>query len=327
MEPELAADGCNWHTYGSWVLKALSEDDLTGYLDGSETRPTNPRLLQGDGDDWTPQTDEEREAVTVWRTADDAWQQHAAMAHYLIISGIPDSILVLVVHLETPHKTFAYLENRYGRIPRPEIQMVVDKAVQQHDMPYEQCKAENGNNEPVNSHGGEEDSLDIPSNSAETTDGHARPEVEVVDAQQADDDLQLVEDRATDSEWPEECGSALEAPDESSQCASDKVTESRNLPEPSSEALKPVDKTAGRTGGYPIECTDDRHLLTSDEIILSIPDPPDARIECPTSGKHTPTQSYSATSMVLKQPVRTRRYKVPQGKQLLSVSMCPLTII
>ncbi|KAI6110654.1 hypothetical protein EV401DRAFT_1992796 [Pisolithus croceorrhizus] len=30
--------------------------------------------------------------------------------------------------------------------------------------------------------------------------------------------------------------------------------------------------------------------------------------------------------MVLKQPVRTRRYKVPQGKQLLSVSMCPLTM-
>ncbi|KAI6100946.1 hypothetical protein EV401DRAFT_2215090 [Pisolithus croceorrhizus] len=135
MEPELTADGCNWHTYGSWVLKALSEDDLTGYLDGSETRPTNPRLLQGDGDDWTPQTDKEREAVAVWRTADNAWQQRAAMAHYLIISGIPDSILMLIMHLETPHETFAYLENRYGRIPRPEIQMVVDEAVQQHDMP------------------------------------------------------------------------------------------------------------------------------------------------------------------------------------------------
>ncbi|KAI6103227.1 hypothetical protein EV401DRAFT_2079628 [Pisolithus croceorrhizus] len=114
MEPELAADGCNWHTYGSWVLKALSEDDLMGYLDGSETRPTNPRLLQGDGDGWTPQTDEEREAVAVWRTADNAWQQQAAMAHYLIISGIPDSILMLIMHLETPHETFAYLENRYG---------------------------------------------------------------------------------------------------------------------------------------------------------------------------------------------------------------------
>ncbi|KAI6152911.1 hypothetical protein EDD17DRAFT_1633204 [Pisolithus thermaeus] len=158
MEPELAADGCNWHTYGSWVLKALSEDDLTGYLDG---------LLQGDGDDWTPQTDEEREAVTVWRTTDDAWQQCAAMAHYLIISGIPDSILMLVMHLETPHETFAYLENCYSRIPRPEIQKVVDEAIQQHDMPYEQCEAENGNNKPENSHGGEEDSLHIPRDSAE----------------------------------------------------------------------------------------------------------------------------------------------------------------
>ncbi|KIK10544.1 hypothetical protein PISMIDRAFT_690968 [Pisolithus microcarpus 441] len=61
MEPKLAADGCkcNWHTYGSWVLKAILEDDLMGYLEGSETRPTHPSLLQGDGDGWTPQTDEE----------------------------------------------------------------------------------------------------------------------------------------------------------------------------------------------------------------------------------------------------------------------------
>ncbi|KAI6011835.1 hypothetical protein EDC04DRAFT_3145644, partial [Pisolithus marmoratus] len=65
MEPELAEDGCNWHNY-----------------DGSETQPTNPSLLQGGGDDWTPQTDEEREAVMVWRTNDSVWQQQAATAHY-----------------------------------------------------------------------------------------------------------------------------------------------------------------------------------------------------------------------------------------------------
>ncbi|KAI6094808.1 hypothetical protein F5141DRAFT_1069076 [Pisolithus sp. B1] len=102
------------------------------------------------------------------------------MAHYLIISGIPDSILMLIMHLETPHETFAYLKNRYGRIPRLEIQKVVDEAIQQHDMPYEQCEAENGNNELENSHGGEEDSLHIPSDSTETTNGCTKPEVEDV---------------------------------------------------------------------------------------------------------------------------------------------------
>ncbi|KAI6094319.1 hypothetical protein EDD16DRAFT_1733837 [Pisolithus croceorrhizus] len=159
------------------------------------------------------------------------------MAHYLIISGIPDSILMLIMHLETPHETFAYLENRYGRIPRPETCKVVDKAIQQHDMPYEQCEAENGNNEPVNSRGREDDSLDIPSDSAETTDGHMKPEVEVVDARQAGDDLQVVVDRATDLEWPAECASTLEAPDKGSQCADNKAGEDKDLPT-SSDTLK-----------------------------------------------------------------------------------------
>ncbi|KAI6098934.1 hypothetical protein EDD17DRAFT_1043823 [Pisolithus thermaeus] len=292
MEPELAADGCNWHTYGSWVLKVLSEDNLMGYLDGSETRPTNPRLLQGDGDGWTPQTDEEREAVMVWRTADNAWQQRAAMAHYLIISGIPDSILMLIMHLETPHETFAYLENHYGRIPRPETRKVVDEAIQQHDMPYEQCEAENGNNEPVNSHGREDDSLDIPSDSAETTDGHTKPEVEVVDARQAGDDLQVVVDRATDLEWPAECASTLEAPDKGSQCASDKVVESWDLPEVNSEALEPAGHTtrlASRCCNkcIPRTCLEySQHAWTNGETILDIPDPPSTRSGHPTLGSH-----------------------------------------
>ncbi|KAI6128460.1 hypothetical protein EDD16DRAFT_1741728 [Pisolithus croceorrhizus] len=254
------------------------------------------------------------------------------MAHQFIIYGLPDSILMLIMHLETPHETFAYLENRYGRIPRPEIQKVVDEAVQQHDMRYEQCEAENGNNKLENSCGGE-DSLHIPSDSAETTNGCAKPEVEVRDARQARDDLQVVVDRAMDSEWQAECASMLEAPDKDSQCTSNKVVESGDLPEPSSKALDPVDSIAGRAGGRSIECIpqtcleySQRAQTKNNEIILNIPDPPDERIECPTSGQCTPTRSYSATSMVPKQPVHTQRYKVPQGKQLLSVSMCPLTM-
>lgn len=35
--PKLTEHGCNWQTYGGWVLQALSEDSLMGYLDGSET--------------------------------------------------------------------------------------------------------------------------------------------------------------------------------------------------------------------------------------------------------------------------------------------------
>ncbi|KIK15433.1 hypothetical protein PISMIDRAFT_115190 [Pisolithus microcarpus 441] len=64
----------------------------------------------------------------VWRTADDVWQQWVAMAHYLIISGIPDSVLMLIMHLETPHETFTYLKSHYSRIWRPKCSKVVDEA-------------------------------------------------------------------------------------------------------------------------------------------------------------------------------------------------------
>ncbi|KIK25404.1 hypothetical protein PISMIDRAFT_677257 [Pisolithus microcarpus 441] len=45
MEPKLTADGCNWHTYGGWVLKAISEDDLMGYLKGNEKLSQSGELL------------------------------------------------------------------------------------------------------------------------------------------------------------------------------------------------------------------------------------------------------------------------------------------
>ncbi|KAI6021097.1 hypothetical protein EDC04DRAFT_382131 [Pisolithus marmoratus] len=324
MEPELAEDGCNWHNYGSWVLKALLEDDLMGYLDGSETRPTNPSLLQGGGDDWTPQTDEEREAVMVWRTNDSMWQQRAAMAHYVIISGIPDSILMLVMHLETPHETFAYLENRYGSIPRPESLKFVDKTARQHDLPSKQYVTEESAlgtcdsvNKPLDTPSMEEDPSDFPNDCAEITDGHEEPKAEIVDARLVENHLLVVEVGTVDAEWSNERTNALDAPDEGSQCASNKVAESRDLPEPSSKALDPVDSTVGQASGRPIKCIPQTCLKynqcteTNSETILDIPDPPDTQSEHPILGSHTPTRTHSATSTEFFLPVLETAPKEP----------------
>ncbi|KAI6045901.1 hypothetical protein EDC04DRAFT_3086655 [Pisolithus marmoratus] len=182
MEPELAEDGCNWHTYGSWVLKVISEDGLMSYLDGLK----NDLQLQ-----------------------------------------------------KTPHKTFAYLKNCYGSIPRPESLKVVDETVQQHDLPSEHV---------------EENPPDIPSDSAETAEGCAKPKAEVIDAQQVEDDI---EDRAADLEWPAECTSTLKTPD------------------------KDVGNAVGQAGvqlQMPIE--DNQFLLIDDKTIVNTPDPPDVLIEC-----------------------------------------------
>ncbi|KAI6096037.1 hypothetical protein F5141DRAFT_1221119 [Pisolithus sp. B1] len=243
--PELAEDGCNWQTYSSWVLKAISEDGLMGDLDGSETRPTTPKLLQEYGAGWTPRTNEERDVITAWKTADDAWHQRATMAHQFIIYGLPDSILMLCMHLDTPREAFAYLEYRYGQIPRPEIQKTVDEAVQQHDMPSEQymtgesaqstCDSDNG---PENLPGGHEDPADSPNDCAETKSRYLTPETEVVDARHVEPYLLEVEVGDTGGMWLDECTNALKAPDECSQRESNKVKEDEDLPQMSSEALE-----------------------------------------------------------------------------------------
>ncbi|KAI6000247.1 hypothetical protein EDC04DRAFT_3096024 [Pisolithus marmoratus] len=219
MEPELAEDGCNWHTYGSWVLKAISEEGLMGYLDGSETRPTTPKLLQEYGARWTPRTNEERDELAAWQAADDAWQQRTAMVHHIIISGIPDSILMLCMHVDTPHEAFAYLENRYGSIPRPKRLEVVDEAPQQHDMSSEQYMTGesaqstcDSDNKPLDTPGVEEDPSDFPNDCAEIPTGHQELKMEIVDVRHVES----------------KCTNAFEAPDKSGQCIQDDADVTRS---------------------------------------------------------------------------------------------------
>ncbi|KAI6127989.1 hypothetical protein EV401DRAFT_2206802 [Pisolithus croceorrhizus] len=166
------------------------------------------------------------------------------MAHQFIIYGLPDSILMLCMHLDTPHKAFAYLECRYGPIPRPESIKVADEAMPQCDMQSEQYATEEGaqgtynsDNEPIYSPEGE-DSLDIPNDCAKTKTRYLTPETEVVDARHVEPYLLEVEVGDTGGMWPDECANALEAPDECSQRASNEVKEDEDLPQMSSEALE-----------------------------------------------------------------------------------------
>ncbi|KAI6095148.1 hypothetical protein F5141DRAFT_1068635 [Pisolithus sp. B1] len=242
--PELAEDGCNWQTYGSWVLKAISEDGLMGHLDGSETRLTTPKLLQEYGARWTPQTNTERDVVMAWKTTDNVWHQRATMAHQFIIYGLPDSILMLCMHLDTPREAFAYLECRYGPIPRPESIKVADEAMPQCDMQSEQYATEEGaqgtynsDNESIYSPEGE-DSLDILNDCTETKSGFLTPKTKVTDAQHVEPHLLVVEVGAMDSKWLDEGMDAPKAPDKGSQHAGDEIEEDEDLPQMSSEALE-----------------------------------------------------------------------------------------
>ncbi|KAI6124687.1 hypothetical protein EV401DRAFT_2207756 [Pisolithus croceorrhizus] len=179
-----------------------------------------------------------------WKTTDNTWHQRAAMAHQFIIYGLPDSILMLCTHLDTPRKAFAYLECHYGPILRPESIKVADEAMPQCNMQSKQYATEEGaqgtynnDNKPIYSPEGE-DSLDIPNDCAKTKSRYLTPETEVVDVRHEEPHLLEVEDRAADSKQPDEGTDTVDAPDKDSQCADDKVKDRQELPTMSSEALE-----------------------------------------------------------------------------------------
>ncbi|KAI5996056.1 hypothetical protein EDC04DRAFT_1197943 [Pisolithus marmoratus] len=209
--PELAHDGHNWTAYGSSVLCAIIDDGLMGFLVGSETRPIHPAELDGRGEGWTPQTDNERNEVAVWRTADQSWTQRNAMVNYTIISGIPDTIFGCMLHLKSPLEKWDYLVKRFGSIPRPESWVAAEEAMRQSDSQPEQSTAgettqstRDSHDEPSNPPSEEADSPDGPNDCAETKSRYLTPETEVVDAQQIELYLPVVEVGTVNSKQPDE---------------------------------------------------------------------------------------------------------------------------
>ncbi|KAI5993450.1 hypothetical protein EDD15DRAFT_2518798 [Pisolithus albus] len=301
--PELAHNGQNWTAYGSSVLCAINDEGLMGFLVGSERRPTHPAELEGRGEGWTPQTDEERDEVAVWRTAEQSWTRRNATVNYTIICGIPDTIFSSMLHLKSPLEKWYYLENRFGRIPRPESWLAAEEAMRQSNLPFERDTAGESsqevgerNDEPKISPGSHEDPVDSLNDCTETESGYLTPETEVAERKNMEPNPPVVEVGGADLELSDEHANMVEAPDEGSWCASDEVEESQDLPGLSSKALEPAGDTTRPPGSRSIESgplpsfEEDQSTRThSDEPILDIPDPPGTHIELSVPRVKSPT--------------------------------------
>ncbi|KAI5988539.1 hypothetical protein EDD15DRAFT_2371206 [Pisolithus albus] len=308
--PELTHNGQNWTAYGSSVLCAINDEGLMGFLVGSERRPIHPAQLEGRGEGWTPQTDDERDEVAVWRTADRSWTQRNATVNYTIVCGIPDTIFSSMLHLKSPLEKWYYLESRFGRIPRPESWLVVEEAMRQGNLLPKQDAAEetahphgDSDDEPANlpersseALEPQEDPPESPDDCAETKSGYLTPETEVVGTQHVELHLPVVEVGSMDWERPDEHANAFKAPEEGGQCTSTKVEESWDLPEPSSKALelecdatRPAGSHSIESGTLPSFEEDQSTLMNGDEPMLNIPDPPGTHAKLPNPQVEPPT--------------------------------------
>ncbi|KAI6095179.1 hypothetical protein EV401DRAFT_2158654 [Pisolithus croceorrhizus] len=145
-----------------------------------------------------------------------------------------------MLQLKSPLKKWSYLEDRFGRIPRPEIWLVAEEAERRsnsNEAAETGQDTHNSDDESRDLPGSQNEPVDSPSDCAKTEAGRAKPEPKVVDTRHLTPYLQGVEVEAIDSKQLEEGANELKAPDEGSQCASDKVEEDDDLPM-SSDALK-----------------------------------------------------------------------------------------
>ncbi|KAI5996822.1 hypothetical protein EDC04DRAFT_2612643 [Pisolithus marmoratus] len=168
---------------------------------------------------------------------------------------------------ETPHETFAYLENCYGSILRPGNWLAAEETAQSADSHYELenlPRAEEGfldsPNDCAKTKSGyltpKTEVVDVQSQVAgscaansnehegdhtETPTGYLEPEVEIVDLWQVDDNLPATEVGVTDVKRHNECVTTLRAADERSQHVANEVAENQRSPEWISEASEPAD--------------------------------------------------------------------------------------
>ncbi|KAI5984741.1 hypothetical protein EDC04DRAFT_3149937 [Pisolithus marmoratus] len=316
--PELAHDGHNWTAYGSLVLCTIIDDGLMGFLVGSETRPVHPAGLDGQGEGWTPQTDEEQDEVAAWQAVDQSWTQRNATVNYMIICGIPDTIFGLMLHLKSPHEKWDYLKKRFSRIPRPASWLVVEETMWGGNLLPKQDIAEetaqptgDSDDEPANLPGGE-DSLDIPNDCAETKSGYLMLETEVVDVQQVVDVLPMFEGGTAGRTWHDKHVKEHEATDKKGQRMEDEVVENRDSPGWRSEASKLADNSTSQGCRHPTEngpqtfVEHNECIRTNSETIADVPDPPgihaelpDPYVKCSMLQDKLLTQMNSATSTEL----------------------------
>ncbi|KAI6096371.1 hypothetical protein F5141DRAFT_1067745 [Pisolithus sp. B1] len=300
LPTKVAHNGHNWTTYTSLVLCAITAKGLMEFLVGSERQPTHPAELQG----------QVSEPETTTETCQEAHKSNDKLktspsGHEDPVDSPSDGTETTDGHAKPKTKVIdmqqvephlpevegAAMESKWldKGADKPEAP---DKGSQSASNEAEDSKDLMMSSEALETQG------DLPfttSKCTKTQTEHREPENEVVDMQQVVDVLLMFEVGTTGRTWHGKHVKEHEAPDDGSQCASNKVAESRNLPEMSCKALNPVDSIAGQTSGHPTDhipqmpIKEKQHAWTHSEMITNVPDPPGTHTEHPAPCIKCPT--------------------------------------
>ncbi|KAI5996520.1 hypothetical protein F5J12DRAFT_785465 [Pisolithus orientalis] len=287
--PELADDGHNWTAYGSWVLNAIADEGLMGFLLGSETRPIHPAQLKGQGEGWTPQTNEERDEVAAWQTSDEFWHKQSSKVNLLLIFGISDYIFSFILHLKAPLEKFTYLEKRYGSVTRPESWKTTEEDAQTtHDNKKDSAELslETVEVTPSQCRQVEASSIDIPTAEVEhALNGHSELELEGVPCEAGSGSMDELGD--ANPKMSSGCTDETSATGTRSQLVVANVTRDLHLLKSGSETFDLAINSTNLENTRAIKTTSqmpvnhDQHIRTCSSLIADIPDPPCIHVTAP----------------------------------------------
>ncbi|KIM56393.1 hypothetical protein SCLCIDRAFT_29627 [Scleroderma citrinum Foug A] len=125
--PELTCENQNWKIYCTHILDSAAMEGVVSHLSGPTPKPVNSHELK-------------------------AWNVSNAVAKYIILEVITDSLLARLVHHELPHTLFSHLTAIFGdhkpiAIEPPAEQSHQDKSLHEDlhpksDGAYSACTAE-----------------------------------------------------------------------------------------------------------------------------------------------------------------------------------------
>src|ERR1700720_1375558 len=114
--PKLASDGKNWVVYKDRLILSVQARALSGHLDGTTAKPTEPAITQAPAD--RALTDEEKQKITTYQDDLKEWFQKEAIVSQQIASTIPDSLYLKIRGKPTVKEAWDLLRSDFEKRSR-----------------------------------------------------------------------------------------------------------------------------------------------------------------------------------------------------------------
>ena len=103
--PKLARENQNWKIYRANILNSAAMEGVVSHLTGAAPKPVDSRELE-------------------------AWHSSNALAKYIIMEVITDSLLVRLMHHELAHTLFSHLAAIFGNLEPIAIELPAERSDQ-----------------------------------------------------------------------------------------------------------------------------------------------------------------------------------------------------